>query len=109
MTRPEGCAPIRNLTELPGYLARRRLGRRLVLTNGCFDVLHVGHVRYLQQARQLGDLLVVGVNTAASVRRLKGPDRPVNRVRDRAEVLAALSWVDAVALFEETTPLRLIE
>ncbi len=74
-------------------------GRRLVFTNGCFDLLHVGHVRYLQQARALGDALVVAVNGDASVRALKGPTRPVNGEADRAEVLAALACVDFVTVF----------
>ena len=74
-------------------------GKRLVFTNGCFDLLHVGHVRYLQQARALGDALLVAVNGDASVRALKGPTRPVNGEEDRAEVLAALECVDFVTLF----------
>ncbi len=83
-------------------------GKTVVLTNGCFDILHVGHVRYLQQARALGDLLIVGVNTDDSVRRLKGTDRPINPECDRAEVLAALECVDYVTLFAEDTPIELI-
>jgi rfaE bifunctional protein nucleotidyltransferase chain/domain len=74
-------------------------GRRLVFTNGCFDLLHVGHVRYLQAARALGDALVVGLNSDASVRALKGDGRPVNTEADRAEVLAALECVDFVTIF----------
>jgi rfaE bifunctional protein nucleotidyltransferase chain/domain len=74
-------------------------GRRLVFTNGCFDLLHVGHVRYLQHARALGDALVVAVNGDESVRALKGPSRPLNCEEDRAEVLAALGCVDAVVVF----------
>ncbi|GIG90872.1 hypothetical protein Pen02_58080 [Plantactinospora endophytica] len=84
-------------------------GRSVVFTNGCFDVLHRGHVRYLDQARQLGDLLVVAVNSDDSVRRLKGADRPVNPVEDRVAVLAALSCVDHVVVFEEDSPTALIE
>jgi rfaE bifunctional protein nucleotidyltransferase chain/domain len=76
-------------------------GQRLVFTNGCFDLLHVGHVRYLQAARALGDALVVAVNGDESVRKLKGPSRPVNSEVDRAEVLAALGCVDAVTIFHE--------
>lgn len=83
--------------------------QRLVLTNGCFDILHVGHVRYLQKARALGDFLLVGINSDASVRQLKGPERPVNQERDRAEVVAALACVDAVCIFSEQTADRLIE
>lgn len=77
----------------------RRAGQRLVLTNGCFDLLHVGHVRYLQQARQLGDFLAVAVNGNESVRSLKGAGRPLNSEDDRAEVLAALDCVDFVTIF----------
>jgi rfaE bifunctional protein nucleotidyltransferase chain/domain len=74
-------------------------GRKLVFTNGCFDLLHVGHVRYLQQARALGDALLIAVNGDASVRALKGPSRPVNEEQDRAEVLAALDCVDFLTVF----------
>lgn len=84
-------------------LWRRKLrdsGRRLVVTNGCFDVLHVGHVRYLGQARALGDVLLVLLNGDASVRKLKGEGRPINPAEDRAEVLAALAAVDAVTIFD---------
>lgn len=81
---------------------------RLVFTNGCFDLLHRGHVEYLDRARRLGDLLVVGVNTDASVRRLKGPGRPFVAQADRAVVLAALASVDVVTLFDEDTPRELI-
>jgi D-beta-D-heptose 7-phosphate kinase/D-beta-D-heptose 1-phosphate adenosyltransferase len=83
-------------------------GKRVVFTNGCFDLLHVGHVRYLQEARELGDALVVGVNSDASVRRLKGPGRPLTAARERAEILAALACVDFVTIFGAATPLRLI-
>jgi D-glycero-beta-D-manno-heptose 1-phosphate adenylyltransferase len=79
----------------------RASGRQLVATNGCFDLLHVGHVRYLQAARRLGDALAVGVNGDASVRALKGESRPLNREADRAEVLAALECVDFVTVFPE--------
>jgi rfaE bifunctional protein nucleotidyltransferase chain/domain len=77
-----------------------RAGRRLVFTNGCFDLLHAGHVRYLQQARELGDALAVGMNSDRSVRELKGEGRPINRQDDRAEVLAALGCVDYVVIFD---------
>ena len=83
-------------------------GETVVFTNGCFDIIHAGHVRYLSAARQLGDRLVVGLNSDASVRRLKGPKRPVAPENDRAEVLAALEAVDAVTLFGEDTPEELI-
>lgn len=82
---------------------------KVVFTNGCFDILHVGHARYLRDARALGDVLVVGVNTDASVKRLKGPERPIQNEGDRAELLAALGCVDYVTLFDEETPRELIE
>ena len=87
----------------------KRRGEKCVFTNGCFDILHKGHVRYLQQARSLGDRLVVGVNSDRSVRTIKGPGRPIQPENDRAEILAALACVDYVTLFDEETPLRLIE
>ncbi|KAF0184185.1 MAG: bifunctional protein HldE [Nitrospirae bacterium] len=82
-------------------------GKKVVFTNGCFDILHVGHVRYLAEARALGDVLVIGLNSDASVSRLK-PGRPVNPEKNRAEVLAALSAVDFVTIFPEDTPYDLI-
>lgn len=96
-------------SRLQAVLARHREeGRRIVLTNGCFDILHRGHVTYLSRAKTLGDVLVVGVNSDASVAALKGPDRPVNPLEDRAHVLAALSFVDLVVPFEEATPEQLV-
>jgi len=89
--------------------AARRRGERVVFTNGCFDLLHVGHVRSLEQARAQGDRLIVALNTDASVRRIKGPGRPIVPARQRAEVLAALACVDFVVLFAEATPLATIE
>lgn len=83
-------------------------GKRIVFTNGVFDILHVGHLRYLEQARALGDALLVGVNADASVRRLKGPTRPVNPEDERAELLAALRCVDGVCVFHEDRPDALI-
>lgn len=82
--------------------------KKIVFTNGCFDILHVGHIRYLQEAAQLGDMLVVGLNSDASVRRLKGEGRPVNPEQDRAELICALEYVDYVAVFDEDTPYELI-
>jgi rfaE bifunctional protein nucleotidyltransferase chain/domain len=96
------------LAELDAALAAaRRAGKRVVLTNGCFDLLHVGHARLLGEAKALGDVLVVGVNGDDSVRRLKGPARPLVPAAERAELVAALGAVDYVALFEETTAERL--
>ncbi|WP_374000657.1 D-glycero-beta-D-manno-heptose 1-phosphate adenylyltransferase [Bdellovibrio bacteriovorus] len=88
--------------------AIRSQGKKIVFTNGCFDLLHVGHVRYLQEAQRLGDVLVVGVNSDASVKRLKGPTRPVQVENDRAEILAALGAVNFTVIFTEDTPENLI-
>jgi len=86
----------------------REAGRKIVFTNGCFDLLHVGHIRYLEAAGALGDILIVAVNSDASVRRLKGPDRPIVSELERCEVVAALHCVDLVTLFEEDTPYNVI-
>ncbi|HMK56344.1 MAG TPA: D-glycero-beta-D-manno-heptose 1-phosphate adenylyltransferase [Dissulfurispiraceae bacterium] len=93
--------------ELKKRLAERK-GRRVVFTNGCFDILHVGHIRYLKEAKALGDILIVGLNSDASVARLK-PGRPVNPQEQRAEILAALEMVDYVSVFDEDTPYELID
>ncbi len=98
---------LKEITNRRGMSPRRP--PKMVFTNGCFDILHVGHVRYLKEARGLGDFLVVAMNTDESVRGLKGPDRPVNKEEDRAEVLASLNCVDYVILFGTETPLDLIE
>ncbi|HJX25391.1 MAG TPA: adenylyltransferase/cytidyltransferase family protein [Chthoniobacterales bacterium] len=87
----------------------RAAGKRLVVTNGCFDLLHLGHVRYLRAARALGDMLAVGLNGDQSVRELKGADRPINNERDRAEVIAALEDVDFVAIFPEVRATRFLK
>jgi len=95
--------------QLPATLdAWRQAGERIVFTNGCFDLLHLGHVDYLEKARALGDRLVVGLNTDASVSALK-PGRPIQDETSRARIMAALAFVDAVVLFGEQTPLQLIE
>ncbi|MDW7643574.1 MAG: bifunctional D-glycero-beta-D-manno-heptose-7-phosphate kinase/D-glycero-beta-D-manno-heptose 1-phosphate adenylyltransferase HldE [Desulfuromonadales bacterium] len=88
--------------------SERQKGRTVVFTNGCFDLLHVGHVKYLQKARRLGDLLVLGLNSDASIRRLKGPKRPLIDQDERAHILAALDCIDYVVIFDEDTPLELI-
>ena len=94
---------------LSALSAERGAGKRIVFTNGCFDLMHIGHTRYLQAARELGDVLVVGVNSDASVRSLdKAPDRPIVPEAQRAEVLAALGCVDYVIIFNESDPLRVI-
>ena len=101
---------IKNLDVLTHLIASERSrGKRVVFTNGCFDLLHVGHVKYLQKARGLGDLLVVGLNSDASVRRLKGESRPLIEETERAHILAALDCIDFVVLFDEDTPLALIQ
>lgn len=86
----------------------RRAGRRVVFTNGVFDLLHPGHIRYLQAARALGDLLVVAINSDRSVRANKGPERPITPESERAEILSALECVDAVVIFDEATPEEII-
>ena len=87
----------------------REAGEIVVFTNGCFDILHVGHIKTLTRAKSEGSKLVVGVNSDSSVQRLKGPTRPVNPEQDRAQLLAALRCVDAVVIFEEDTPIELLE
>lgn len=103
-------APFELSPEAAAKLAVWRAGEaRIVFTNGVYDLLHRGHVEYLEEARALGDRLVVGVNTDASVRRLKGPSRPIVTLADRTAVLRALACVDLVVPFDDDTPLRLIE
>lgn len=99
-----------SLEEFVGLRRRfREMKKRLVFTNGCFDILHVGHVRYLYRARALGDVLVVAVNSDRSVQRIKGPDRPIVPEIERAEILAALSCVDYVFIFDDLTPQMAID
>ena len=86
----------------------KKEGKTIVFTNGCFDLLHVGHIRYLEKAKGLGDLLVVGVNSDRSVRALKGPKRPILPEEERAEILSSLGFIDFVIVFDELTPLELI-
>jgi D-beta-D-heptose 7-phosphate kinase/D-beta-D-heptose 1-phosphate adenosyltransferase len=106
---PDGSGKIREADELRPILAGLRAsGRRVVFTNGCFDLLHAGHVRLLGAARALGDLLVVGLNTDRSVREIKGPRRPLTPQAERAEVLAGLASVDYVTFFDEPDPGALI-
>jgi rfaE bifunctional protein nucleotidyltransferase chain/domain len=96
------------LATLPQYLATLAPNSTVVTTNGCYDVLHVGHLRYLQFARQQGSVLLVAVNSDASVQRLKGPNRPIIPDVERAELLEALTCVDGVILFDEDTPLNVL-
>jgi D-glycero-beta-D-manno-heptose 1-phosphate adenylyltransferase len=100
LTRPE------LLKQVADWKAQ---GQRVVFTNGCFDLLHLGHVDYLEKAKQLGDKLLVAVNTDASVSRLKGPERPLQDEMSRARIMASLLFVDAVVLFDEETPYELIK
>jgi D-glycero-beta-D-manno-heptose 1-phosphate adenylyltransferase len=99
--------PLEKLQQRAKYL--RTAGKRIVATNGCFDLLHVGHVRYLKAARALGGALIVGINGDASVRELKGQGRPVNNQNDRAEIVAALECVDLVAIFPELRATKFLE
>lgn len=102
-------AQVLTLSELVAARAQLRQDhRRVVFTNGCFDLLHPGHVRYLQQARALGDALIVALNSDRSVRALKGPARPILKEDERAEVMAALACVDFVTIFDEPTPREII-
>jgi len=87
----------------------KKNGYKVVFTNGCFDILHLGHLDYLEKSRNLGDRLVIGLNTDSSVRQLKGPNRPINEELSRARMLAALAFVDLVIAFDEETPLELIK
>ena len=97
------------LKELQQRLQRwQAVGEKVVFTNGCFDILHLGHIDYLEKARHLGDRLIIGLNTDSSVKRLKGKDRPLNDQYARARTLAALAFVDGVTYFEEETPYELI-
>jgi rfaE bifunctional protein nucleotidyltransferase chain/domain len=96
---------LRKLDELPSLTA----GKKVVLTNGCFDILHVGHIRYLEGARQLGDVLVVAINSDASVRQLKGPDRPILNEQERVALVSALRCVDHVVVFDEPDVTRILQ
>jgi D-beta-D-heptose 7-phosphate kinase/D-beta-D-heptose 1-phosphate adenosyltransferase len=101
---------IKTLEEVIEFRTRcREAGQKLVFTNGCFDILHIGHVRYLNQARSMGDAMVVGVNSDRSVREIKGKGRPVVPELERAEVLSALACVDCVFIFDDPTPKRVID
>lgn len=101
---------IKNIKAIKSIVARLKARRKkVVFTNGCFDILHVGHIRYLRKAKKLGDILVVGLNTDRSVKEIKGAKRPIVPQKDRAEVLAALEFVDYVVLFDEPDPFSLIE
>ncbi len=100
---------VSNHSQLAETLTRLRNKKKVVFTNGCFDILHIGHVRYLQEAKAQGDILVIAINTDTSVQKIKGPTRPVQNQNDRAEILSALNAVDFVTLFDEETPENVIQ
>jgi len=101
---------IKNLSDLKKEIQEiKAQGKRVVFTNGCFDLLHPGHMRYLYAARQMGDFLIVAVNTDRSVKAIKGKNRPIQSQDERTELLAAMSFVDAVVLFDENNPLKVIQ
>lgn len=104
------CEKVKTLPRLKQVLKKLKAKKKtVVFTNGCFDILHAGHVSYLERARSLGDILIVGLNSDSSVKRLKGRARPVVRQKNRAKLLSALSCVDFVVIFNELTPLNLIK
>lgn len=98
---------LKNNIEIINRIKAER--KKIVFTNGCFDLLHVGHIRYLAQAKRLGDFLIIGLNSDSSVKELKGEDRPINSFEDRATLLSAIESVDLVIMFEEQTPENLIK
>lgn len=97
------------LSEITKKFLESNKGKKIVFTNGCFDILHLGHVEYLNEAKAQGDLLIIGLNSDESVRRLKGPNRPINNENDRAKMLLNLKAVDCVQVFENDTPLEIIK
>ncbi len=98
---------LRRLKSIVAFLRKKH--KRIVFTNGCFDILHPGHIRYLKEAKNKGDILIVGINSDSSVRKIKGTDRPIFKQRERAEALSSLRAVDYVVIFNEITPLKLIK
>ncbi|MBP7795787.1 MAG: D-glycero-beta-D-manno-heptose 1-phosphate adenylyltransferase [Elusimicrobiales bacterium] len=89
--------------------ALRKSGKKIVFTNGCFDIIHSGHIKVLRKCRELGDVVIIGLNSDSSIRQLKGEKRPVNSLRDRVEVLSAISYVDYIIVFNELTPYNLVK
>ncbi len=107
---PSAFSDVLNLQNLSTVLESYRIQhKKIAFTNGCFDLLHVGHIRYLEQAKKLADILIVGINSDFSVKILKGPSRPIQNESDRAEILASLKSVDHTIIFDDETPLKLIE
>ncbi|HDN98070.1 MAG: D-glycero-beta-D-manno-heptose 1-phosphate adenylyltransferase [Candidatus Omnitrophota bacterium] len=101
---------IKNLSELKNIISKlKKEGKKIVFTNGCFDILHIGHIRCLKEAKKHGDILVVGLNSDSSVRRLKGENRPYIEEKERAEIISSLEMVDYVIIFDEDTPLKIIK
>ena len=100
---------IKNIQELKGIVIELRAkGKKIVTTNGVFDILHIGHIRYLKEAKKLGDILIAAINSDSSTKKLKGPKRPLNNENDRAEALAALECVDYVTVFNEENPIKIL-
>ena len=98
-----------NINELKNIVEKlKKVGKKIVTTNGIFDILHIGHIKYLQEAKKLGDLLIVALNSDVSTRKLKGNSRPINAENDRAEVVAALGCVDYVTIFNEDNPIKIL-
>ncbi len=101
---------IKKINQMKSIVARLKArGEKVVFTNGCFDILHVGHIRYLKKAKKQGDILVIGLNSDRSVKKIKGKERPIVPEKERAEVLSALEFVDYVVLFDEPDPFQLIQ
>jgi D-beta-D-heptose 7-phosphate kinase/D-beta-D-heptose 1-phosphate adenosyltransferase len=101
---------IKNIATLKTIIGSlKKQGKRIVFTNGCFDILHKGHIRLLEKAKSLGDILVVAINSDSSVKKIKGPNRPINSAKDRAIVLSAISVIDFITTFNESTPARIIK
>lgn len=101
---------IKSIKEIGGIVKElKQKGKKIVTCNGCFDILHAGHIKFLKEAKAQGDILIVGLNSDSSVKQNKGPKRPINNENDRAEVLAALEMVDYITIFNEKTPLKLLE
>jgi D-beta-D-heptose 7-phosphate kinase/D-beta-D-heptose 1-phosphate adenosyltransferase len=98
---------INRLAKLTASL--RKFGKKIVFTNGCFDILHAGHISYLKKAKKLGDILILGVNSDSSVKSIKGPNRPVNTLKDRMEILSSFDFIDYLCAFSQATPLNLIK
>ena len=103
-------AKIKTLKSLAKIIAKdKKLKRKIVMTNGCFDIIHRGHVKYLETAKKKGDILIVAMNSDSSIRRIKGESRPINNQIDRSEIIAALESVDYVTIFKEATPIEVIK